>query len=543
MSRKNKKKRDKLPAGGAERGREAAETISGETRTSSFSNPFSKNLVKMEPATGTSSGHTGSIRTAQSASVQEEPPDTVTSAGDELATAEGFFSRLARWWLGPTEAAAVQVTLPEPARTVSPEVHRLPATPSPNAPLEPARIDSQRESTASAAGRPSAEQVQAMLAVERVQLELDATRRELREERERLQERIRQLEADRDTNRALAGRAVAERDEIEGHTNVLRRSVTALERQLQEERATSATRLSSLGGERDEAAAERLALQARVQSQETELQALRLQKLQLEEELNQSRMTQSQIESLLERLKGDMDVAQAKAREATEAAQQDLRDMEAELTRRNAAAEQARAERLRIEEHASLLQKALDVTEQQLREEREANQAQIQRFEKELAAGRQQESSERSQAMTSRMHRLESRWEDLKSRILPKDRELQELRQQTEEFRAKIGELEAALAEAQTLTSISQYRDRSSATQSAALGTSSPPLTSEGVEALYRQAMVPLTVLMASADLLMLEPGLKPDLQQSAKDIREQGQALLDIIKSFTLPPEHLKTN
>ena len=556
MSRKQKKKRGKLPAGGAGGGQETAEMISGGTATSSWENPFSKSLIEMEPATArTASAQADPIGTAQSSSAhggaeeamrQNHQLDAIPPAGNDFAPepeSGGFFSRLTRWWRGPGEALAIQIAPPETPRTVPARAHRSPAAPSAGATVELVKADSQEESTAPAAGRSPAEQVHAMLAMERVQLELEAVRRELQEERERSRGQIRQLETDRDMNRALAGRAAAEHDDLEGHTNVLRRSVAALERQLQEERATSATRLSTLAGERDEASAERLALQARVQSQETELQALRPQKLQLGEELKQSREAQSRLESLLERLKGDLDVLQAKAREAAEAAQGKLCDREAELERRNAAVEQARAERIRIEERAGLVQKALEVVEQQLREERDAAKAQMQRFESELGAARQQDSPERSQTTNSRMQRLESRWGDLKSRLLPKDRELQELRQQTEEFRLRIAELETALAETQTLASVSQYRDRSSGTQSAVLGTASPPLTAEGVEALYRQAMVPLTVLMASADLLMLARGLKPDLQQSAKEIKEQGQTLLEIIKSFTLPPEHHKTN
>ena len=51
-----------------------------------------------------------------------------------------------------------------------------------------------------------------------------------------------------------------------------------------------------------------------------------------------------------------------------------------------------------------------------------------------------------------------------------------------------------------------------------------------------------LTVLMASADIVLMNPKLDPKAKGSVQDIKTEGQALLELIKSYTLPPETKKT-
>jgi len=49
-------------------------------------------------------------------------------------------------------------------------------------------------------------------------------------------------------------------------------------------------------------------------------------------------------------------------------------------------------------------------------------------------------------------------------------------------------------------------------------------------------------VLMASADILMMNTKLDAKVLESLQEIKTQGQSLLDLIKSFTLPPEAKKS-
>ena len=55
--------------------------------------------------------------------------------------------------------------------------------------------------------------------------------------------------------------------------------------------------------------------------------------------------------------------------------------------------------------------------------------------------------------------------------------------------------------------------------------------------------MSKLTVLMASADIMLMNPRLEPAARESAQEIKTQGQSLLDLIKSYTLPPESQRSH
>ncbi|MBI3935302.1 MAG: hypothetical protein HY316_11490 [Acidobacteria bacterium] len=426
------------------------------------------------------------------------------------------------------------------------------------------------------------DRVHAVLMLERVLPELEEIKRQLQQEKESAQARIRDLENERDRIRAEAERARNDRGDIEGHTNVLRKSVAALERQLQEEKATAAKNAEEY--------------EARIRSFEDAIKNSRSPVSQLRAELEESQTQRERLESLLERSKGELETAQRQLQEEREAAQGRIRQLQSELARKGGASEQAISERARIEERAGLVQKALDVMEQQLREERESAAKQIQQLESELdqsraksaqletrvdtligelekgkgrsrkkgsaaepeseegstlttrSAGRIQAlenelatassamSAER-QSATTRISRLESRWENLKTRLLPKDREISDLRLQAEEFRAQIEALEAALAK-------SRQEAPASSGEAAAgeAGSGLLPLSREAVEKLYHQSMGKLTVLMASADIVLMNPKLDPKTKGSIQDIKTEGQSLLELIKSYTLPPEVQKS-
>jgi chromosome segregation ATPase len=509
--------------------------------------------------------------------------DEVAMSG-ERPPVEGLFAKLTRWWRGPSPVT-VRVPSNPPGAIAA---QRIP-TPPPAPQKAPERLPSGKTSEASGvtAGGPSSavSQVHAVLMLERVLPELEETKRQLQTERESSQSKIRELESDRERFRAEAERARNERADLEGHTNMLRKSVGALERQLHEERSAAATKAEEY--------------EARLRSFEESVKSSRNPVAELRAELQESQLSQDQLESLLENAKEELERARRELQEERELAQGRIQQLESELTRKSGAGEQAVAERKRIEERAALVQKALDVMEQQLREERESSGRQVQQLEADLSqaraksaqletrvntligeleraksrprkksaapepeveesttlttrsAGRIQEleselatdstslPAER-QTATTRLSRLESRWEDLKSRLLPKDKEISELRQQAEEFRAQIESLETALAEARQQSDGpgGEVRDGGEEAGSGLLS-----LSRDAVQTLYNQSMGKLTVLMASADIALMNPKLDPKAKSSVQDIKNEGQALLELIKSYTLPPEAKKSN
>jgi chromosome segregation ATPase len=304
------------------------------------------------------------------------------------------------------------------------------------------------------------------------------------------------------------------------------------------------------------------------------------------------------LESQSDRAKEELAETQRQLQEEKEIAQGRIQQLESELSRKSGAGEQAVSDRARIEERAALVQKALEVMEQQLREERESFAKQSQQFEAELnqarakctqletrvstligeldkskgrsrkkgAAAVESESDESAtlttrsagrilaleselatgssqlpadkQTAKTRISRLETRWEELKSRLLPKDKELTELRQREDEFRARIEELEAALEEAGRESE--DVAEEAAAQPKAEEG--SVLLSRDRVQTLYNQSMGKLTVLMASADIVLMNPKLDPKAKGSVEDIKTEGQALLELIKSYTLPPDPKKT-
>jgi chromosome segregation ATPase len=163
----------------------------------------------------------------------------------------------------------------------------------------------------------------------------------------------------------------------------------------------------------------------------------------------------------------------------------------------------------------------------------------IRLLEQELASGPSSISTEK-QTTTTRISRLESRWEELKSRLLPKDSEIAELRRQSEVYRAKIEELAAALERARK-----QPSDLSAeqATESRAQSSGLNQLTREAVHELYSRSMGKLTVVMASADIVFMNPKLDAKTRESVQDIRNEAQSLLDLIRSYTLSPNSKKSN
>jgi hypothetical protein len=564
MSRKRKKKKEKLLAGSADAdwtttdldrgGDEENGTLRSQTITSRLmqDRPNSPGQMARTPEMNKRSTDEwgGSV-----SNYRPDPP-------------RGLFGKLKRWFGGsnptPAEKAPAAYAPGEPAFFVGkPEMPRQ---------------DTQAERTAGTAaakgaapssptgrGGPGVDQVHAVLMLEQVLPELEAARRQLVEEREAAHIQFVQLEGERDQALAAAERARNERNEIEQHTNVIRKSVTALERQLQEERAAAAKQVEELEAERDRVRSERGILEARIRSLEDDLKSGGASDPKLQAAIAEGRTERERLESLLQSVRGELEEARQQTQQDEGSAEEQIHRLEAEVERRIGVGEQSRVERARIEERAGMVQKALEVLEQQLRDEREAASSQIQQLEadRDKSRARCLELEERVGSLAEEKEAAQRRPRKKKdgtdANVAELETELEESRALTAKFEARIKSLEdelatahqQALQERQTAASrveqleaaLNEARDQARRSESKlsaapAGGTRTPGLSSEAVESLYHQSMSRLTVLLACADIVLMNPELEPSVRQTSQEIKTQGQALLDVIKSFTVPPE-----
>ena len=101
---------------------------------------------------------------------------------------------------------------------------------------------------------------------------------------------------------------------------------------------------------------------------------------------------------------------------------------------------------------------------------------------------------------------------------------------------ARVEELEAELAEWKARAAAEPKVESQPPPQEAA---PAPAAADAGRLAdLYQQTMSRLTVILASAELLAMNPRTGSSVRETAQEIRNQGKLLADIIKSFTLPPD-----
>jgi chromosome segregation ATPase len=482
----------------------------------------------------------------------------------------GVMGKLTRWWRGPSP---VSVRVPSnPPGAAGGGRASLSATAA--APSEPIRSE-QISQVSGGESSSAVNQIHAVLMLERVLPELEETKRVLRSEREAAKAKVLDLERECDRLRAEAERARNERTEVESHSKVLRKSVSALERQLEEGRIAAAYaaeeyegRLRTLDGSTNDAS-----------SPVDELRA----------ELEKATHEKGELESLLARVKEELETSQQRLQRDQEASRGRIEQLELDLSSTSASRERAISERGQIEERAAVLKKELSVLQRQLNEERESFAKQKQQLEAEVNQSRAgseeveplakkgrfhkkkgaledaaaEESSTltkgtasrirslekelstdspistEKQTATTRISRLESRWEDLKSRLLPKDREIAELRQQSDEYRLRIEQLESALAAAGQKSEDSSEPPKAQPEENSA---GLQQLTLEAVQALYNQSMGKLTVVMASAEIVLMNPKLDPKARESILEIRTEGQSMLELIKSYTLPPETNKS-
>ena len=416
---------------------------------------------------------------------------------------EGIFDRITRWFTGPGVPAYSPGPSPPPPPQRPPEP--VQAKPEPEPPPPPARREppSPPPSRPAASGQSSTtpaskvDHILAVLTLERVLPELDAARKQLEEMRVSSDQRIRQLEAERDQLRAEMKRASA--GESGGADTI--ESARRLQEELDEARKTAEARIRQLEAERD-------------QSRSETDRALALQ-----DELNHRIR---ELESSLEARKSDRPAEEVTSLESR------VQTLEEEL---NAARSQAQQER----EEA---QARLDTLES----ERSEMEASLAAKEKKLMASLAQIAEVHEQARQleeemARLRNVESERDQLSTQLTAKAQELLSVSQQAE----RVQKLEAELTEwknrATTRTDGRPDASKESAPAAAgAAGTDAARLSD-----LYQQTTARLTVIQASAELLAMNSRLDASSRETAQEIRNASQLLSEIIKNFTLPSDRRK--
>lgn len=254
----------------------------------------------------------------------------------------------------------------------------------------------------------------------------------------------------------------------------------------------------------------------------------------------------------LERVLPELEAARNALEELERASEVRIRLLEAERDQSRAEADRARAEKSEIEARARPLRKALDVMEERLAEERKGAEERIRQLEAERDQNRLQRESAAVEEhdLRLRIRQLEAMLDirqsteasaerdRLTSELASREEELGVLREQSEALRARVGELESALEHAQPPVSppeVSGGEPRAAPAAESAL----VPLPTEAkkLTEFYERAMHPLTVILASADLLAMNPRAEPSWRETAREIRKYGERLRDLIQEHTLPP------
>ena len=484
------------------------------------------------------------------------------AAGESSQASPGIFARLAGWWrglTGPGESVVLRAEPPArapeaPAVEVAPPEPPPPPRPDFSGPVDDDPVSTLETSLRLAAG------------LEKLQ--------------QKLQNRERHVDSLREQRNQLHHQLSEERQAADGRIRTLEEELTGLRShaeepapQLQEALAASDARIQALEAELTQERDNATTAQAALAAQESRLRAL-------EEEI--ARMD-APIEEALEQLRLE--------REAT---LQRMRSLEADLgaAREQAAAAEARAQALETDLNAARARAdAADGRAAARDAELEQSRADIERARAELEsaravasemADRAEKAAEPPRELMAELdaerrlaQELGLKVEELARKLAVAEREqegalahgqrdLGQSQQESHRALTQVRDLEAALQQAEQLAqqreaelvSVKRQLESAEAEKEASRPAIRPPVGAEhkreqaqpappaGDEAsalvvaeLYKQALTPLTVLVASADLLVMS--LKdPSLKESAQDIKFQTQALMELMKKAAQPPD-----
>lgn len=263
-------------------------------------------------------------------------------------------------------------------------------------------------------------------------------------------------------------------------------------------------------------------------------------------ELNRS--LSAEVERLTQQL-ADKDSSFASIREELEAARRQFGEELATRSARLAQLETALEERSRDAEAARA-----QVREQELRAQGlEAQRARQKPVEEELAAKGNElarQLAEKEQALSTLRRRSEeevaqarqeakraaARVRDLESALTQAAQRATELQAELAAQKALVERLEAEKARAPT--PVPSLVEAIPTAQPAPAAAATVPFAPEKAAELYQQALTPLTILSASADLLAMNPQMDASLRETIQEVKAQSAALLALIKRYTRPPD-----
>jgi len=391
----------------------------------------------------------------------------------------GVWGRLAHWWRELNQPVVSESFIPI-LRSESPQKMAVRESGS----SEAEAPEAASEFTPAAEG----DGVHAASTLERALPELEAARRELAEYKEQAEARIRQLETERDLSRAEVVGAREQRRQAETRAGMLERSLEAMEHRLHEERESYEARVRQCETERDQ-------LRADIESAQAERQPLDVRWQALEAQLEEAHRQLSEMKEA-----GAMPASHPETHTGDSRWQAQEEELEA-------ARQEAFAQREAVQEQL-----------QQLLGEREQLASQLAAREQETLSLRQ---SARLMEATARS--LEQALQETQERLYKAETGRKGRRRKDQDvLQEKAGENESEAPQS----------------QASAGGAYGLPLPAAMAADLYERSVMPLTVLLATADLLLMNPQFEGSAQEAVRDIKAQGQKLLEIIKEYTQPPE-----
>ena len=504
---------------------------------------------------------------------EAEPPaalgDSVSPPAEVQAEAPPrFFARLAGWWRRLTRPAEGLDFHLEPGASPPPLVEQaaaeLTALEVAEAPQEPAAAPPEPlTAPPDFAGPVDADPTGTLESSLRLAAGLETLR-------ERLQNREKHLESLREQRNGLHHQLSGEREAADSRIRTLEEELAELRShaeepapQLQEALDASTARIQALEAELTESRDNATTAQAALAAQESRLRALEEEiarmRMPVEEALEQYRLEKEATLHRVRSLETELGAAreQAGAADARAGAlESDLNEMRAraETAEGRAAALETELEHSRAELARGLAE--LDSARAAASAASEAPAELVGELEEERSPAR--ELGEKVEELARRLAVAEREQEAAGARA---QRDLEQAQQESRRALSQVLELQSALQHAEEraqqreaeLTSQKRMVESLEAEQEEPrrgrkrepvppqAGRAEPAAEAE-VSAqvaadLYKKALTPLTVLVASADLLVM--GLKdPSLKESAQDIKFQSQALMELLQKTAQPPE-----
>lgn len=340
---------------------------------------------------------------------------------------------------------------------------------------------------------------------------------QLRQEQQEARERMQSLEEELARSREPAVMAEARIRELEAELAQNRGQAEAIQQQSQQEREAWEARLRELESELQRVREALGTTQAEVAAQQ-------------EEAFRRLKEEKRAVEDRVHALEAELN----QSRSTGEASGQRAQELEAEFGCRRAEAEEAHA-RLNAEKAAA-----------------EAKAAELQARLQALEANRgEQPVVEELRGKVEELNRLLSAREEERARTRGQSHEVTQAQDAARRALTQLRDLEIALKQAEAratelqlevnthrkmVEALQAERKQPAAASAAGRRAAGADVSGEKLAELYNQTVTPLTVLVASADMLAMAHNIDPSLRDTAVEMKEQAQVLMDILQKHTRP-------